>query len=490
MALRLMRAGEPGDGRTPIAEANNAFAFDLYTKLAADKAHAGQNLFFSPSSITTALDMVAEGARGETADQMGTVLRYPAEWRRAGADAKSRPWNEAPVHAGVASLTRRFAEHPVPAELQGQIEALRKECAAQVAAEEKIRSARSLDVVAYRAQQARTRALSAQFDALVARLPGYELSNANALWGEQTYPFEKEYIDSVSRHYATGLLPANFLHNPDGACREINDWIAKQTKGKIKDMLKPPAITAATRLALVNAIYFHGTWQEPFEAARTEPADFTAPAGKVRVPMMNQGAMAHASYTACRGDGSPFPTPEMVSGATKSEECYPDQKGFLIAELPYKGDGVVMTIFAPQSPAGLPALEKLLTADKVREWTGRLVRRKVNVALPKFTFKTTYHLTETLMSMGMPRAFQIREGAIRGHQRHGRALHRAGAARRVCRRERKRDGGRRRDRGGHDGRRGAPKHVALRPELPRRPALRVPHPRPGDRGDSICRKGA
>lgn len=84
-----MGAGEPGDARTPIAEANNAFAFDLYMKLAADKKQEGKNLFFSPSSITTALGMVVEGARGETAEQMGTILRYPAAWRRAGADAKT-----------------------------------------------------------------------------------------------------------------------------------------------------------------------------------------------------------------------------------------------------------------------------------------------------------------------------------------------------------------------------------------------------------------
>jgi serpin B len=53
-----------------VAEANNSFAADLHGKLA---GQAG-NLFYSPSSIETALAMTAAGARGRTAEQMLRVL--------------------------------------------------------------------------------------------------------------------------------------------------------------------------------------------------------------------------------------------------------------------------------------------------------------------------------------------------------------------------------------------------------------------------------
>ena len=43
---------------SPIAEANNAFALDLYAKLAKQKG----NLFFCPSSIHAALTMTLAGA--------------------------------------------------------------------------------------------------------------------------------------------------------------------------------------------------------------------------------------------------------------------------------------------------------------------------------------------------------------------------------------------------------------------------------------------
>jgi len=72
-------AGDTGTARpdTPDGAGNNLFAFDLYRRLAADPAHAGGNLFFSPYSISSALAITYEGARGTTADEIGAVLHLP-----------------------------------------------------------------------------------------------------------------------------------------------------------------------------------------------------------------------------------------------------------------------------------------------------------------------------------------------------------------------------------------------------------------------------
>ena len=51
----------------------NQLTFDLYQKLSGGN---DGNLFLSPYSISSALAMVYGGARGETADQMGTTLRF------------------------------------------------------------------------------------------------------------------------------------------------------------------------------------------------------------------------------------------------------------------------------------------------------------------------------------------------------------------------------------------------------------------------------
>ncbi len=53
--------------------ANNAFSIDMYHKFQEDN----KNMFFSPYSITSALVMTYEGAKGTTAEEMQTVLHFP-----------------------------------------------------------------------------------------------------------------------------------------------------------------------------------------------------------------------------------------------------------------------------------------------------------------------------------------------------------------------------------------------------------------------------
>jgi serpin B len=60
-----------------VVEANNRFALDLYSELA--RENPGGNLFFSPWSISSALAITYEGARGTTADEIRSVFHFPAD---------------------------------------------------------------------------------------------------------------------------------------------------------------------------------------------------------------------------------------------------------------------------------------------------------------------------------------------------------------------------------------------------------------------------
>jgi len=89
-----------------VAAGNNRFAFDLFRHLAADPAHAGDNLFFSPYSISSALAITCEGARGATADEIGAVLHLPTNetLRREGFAAI-----DAGLNRGSGNYTLRTA---------------------------------------------------------------------------------------------------------------------------------------------------------------------------------------------------------------------------------------------------------------------------------------------------------------------------------------------------------------------------------------------
>jgi serpin B len=65
---------QPGES---VAAANNRFASDLYTSLAKNPANAGNNLFFSPFSISSALAITGEGAKGKTQDEIFSVFHFP-----------------------------------------------------------------------------------------------------------------------------------------------------------------------------------------------------------------------------------------------------------------------------------------------------------------------------------------------------------------------------------------------------------------------------
>ncbi|XP_032364762.1 alpha-1-antitrypsin-like protein CM55-ST isoform X1 [Etheostoma spectabile] len=59
-----------------VNEANQEFSFHLYRKLAAHADSQGQNVFFSPSSVSTALAMLSVGAQGETHRQLFSGLGF------------------------------------------------------------------------------------------------------------------------------------------------------------------------------------------------------------------------------------------------------------------------------------------------------------------------------------------------------------------------------------------------------------------------------
>ncbi|HEX7320958.1 MAG TPA: serpin family protein [bacterium] len=65
-----------------VVDASNQFAFELYRKF--NERSKDENIFYSPFSITVALTMAYEGARGQTAKEMQKVLHIPetADLRR------------------------------------------------------------------------------------------------------------------------------------------------------------------------------------------------------------------------------------------------------------------------------------------------------------------------------------------------------------------------------------------------------------------------
>jgi len=209
---------------------------------------------------------------------------------------------------------------------------------------------------------------------------GFQLSVANALWLQTGAPFNADYLATTHDNFHAGLEQLNFATNADASRLTINDWVAKQTNDKIKDLLPAGSITADTRLVLTNAVYFKGTWDTQFNKNATADGTFTQTDGtKVTAPLMH--IKSHYGY---------------MSDASKA-----------VLSLPYKGGALSMVVILPNKndADSLAAVEKSLTSDSIKATLGKLVREEVTVTLPKWKMTEKYNLNQTLQTMGMKLAF-------------------------------------------------------------------------------------
>jgi serpin B len=204
-----------------LVEGNTAFAFDLYQAL---KAKDG-DLFYSPHSISVALAMTYAGARGETAEEMATTLRF---------------------------LLEQDTLHPAFNWLDAEL-ASRGEGAQGKDGE------------------------------------GFRLNIVNAIWGQEDYEFLSEFLDVLAENYGAGLRILDFINETEESRLAINDWVSDQTEERIKDLIPEGVITSLTRLVLTNAIYFNAAWAYPFDDKVTANGPFyLLDGGQVTVSMMKQ----------------------------------------------------------------------------------------------------------------------------------------------------------------------------------------------------------
>ncbi|MBC7320232.1 serpin family protein, partial [bacterium] len=292
---------------------NNAFAIDLYKKLALEKG----NIFCSPYSISSALAMTYAGAKGETAKQMAKVLHFTLPQER--------------LHQAFNELSKLL--------------------------------------------QSNTKE--------------YQLSIANALWGQRDYKFLKEFIDITNKYYEAGFREVDYV---DAKAREearqmINKWVEDKTNGKIKDIIKPDDINALTRLILTNAIYFKGKWELQFDPKNTKNMPFYVSENvKVDTPMMYQ----------------------------KARFNYAEDEEVQVLEMPYIGKDLSMVVILPKSNITLSKVEKILSIKKIKTWLSILSEKEVEVYIPKFKIEKRSVLNEILEKLGMIDAFDMMKADFSG----------------------------------------------------------------------------
>lgn len=292
-----------------MADADTAFAFDLYHQLPAPPVNA----FFSPYSIAAALTMTHAGARGLTAEQMASLLHVP------------------------------FAEDRVH-EVRSQLDA----------------------------------DLAAVDESLVLRV-------ANSLWPQAGYPFRDEFLELVGRWYAAAVKVVDYIEAAEAARPAINTWVEEHTEGKVRDLVPPGGVDAMTRLVLVNAICFYGTWVHQFDAASTRTGPFHLLDGQTReMPLMEQ----------------------------TDEFRYSEGDGWRAAQLPYRGQASMLVVVPDEGR--FAEVEARFGPDLLAEVREMLEPRRLHLVLPRFELTCALELSAALRALGMVDAFDPTRADLTG----------------------------------------------------------------------------
>jgi serpin B len=275
-------------------------------------AKPDENLFFSPFSISVAFAMLYPGADGETETSISEGLHF----------GLTEPGLHAAFNAALQALQGRSSE----------------------LAEDATGS-------------------------------GFELRAVNQAFGQRGYPFVDSYLDVLARHYGSGLMAVDFGES-ERTRVSINDWVAKQTETRVKDLLPAGALTGDTRLVLTNAIYFKANWLSQFKIENTVDATFHAPGGERTVQMMEQTLTAE----------------------------YAEGEGYQAVELPYLSPAVRMLFILPAEGEAASFSARLDDA-LLSEIRSGLREHDVTLELPRFSFESENRLKAPLQALGMTLPF-------------------------------------------------------------------------------------
>lgn len=208
----------------------------------------------------------------------------------------------------------------------------------------------------------------------------YEMAVANSLWGQDGAPLQRGFVDLIANHYDGGMKLADFRSDAEAARVAINRWVEDKTRQKIPDLIPAGGLDADTRLVVVNAVYFKGTWVLQFKSAETHDERFyLEDGGEVRAALMYQ---------------------------QRERVRYMQSAGYQAVDLIYVGGDLSMLVLLPNRKDGLLDLEKRLSARMLHDCVAQMDVREVKLYLPRFKITSeTVNMRNQLTALGMPLAF-------------------------------------------------------------------------------------
>jgi Serine protease inhibitor len=219
------------------------------------------------------------------------------------------------------------------------------------------------------------RAYKAYADALTEKRGGTTLTLSNAVWFDKNFAANTDFLQANADYFGAAAKKLDF--NDQGSVGVINDWVKSSTDGKIDrmiDRIDPDAV-----LFLLNAVYFNGKWQTPFDADEKPQSGSFYP---------ESGGAVTASY---------------MSLETKLGYAQTDSETSVL--LPYDDGRLAMLLVLPQKGVTLGSYIGKMTQATLADIAAEMQQDQVSLKLPQFKATSSNSLDDALKAMGLGTAF-------------------------------------------------------------------------------------
>lgn len=197
---------------------------------------------------------------------------------------------------------------------------------------------------------------------------------ANYIAADKHFQLKSDFRNTVGKMYDAGVESLDFSSSK--AVDKINQWCSKQTNGMIPKIIDQ--LSASDVAVLMNAIYFEGTWETPFEKELTKEENFRGYTRDIkRVQMMHQ----------------------------EDNFSYLNNNTFEAVTLPYGNRTYNMTVLLPKEGVSIEEMMKQLDAQKIGSLYRDMEKCVVDLKLPKFTTSTEVVLNDAISKLGAPSIF-------------------------------------------------------------------------------------
>ncbi|MEX0659820.1 MAG: serpin family protein [Egibacteraceae bacterium] len=201
------------------------------------------------------------------------------------------------------------------------------------------------------------------------------LEVANSLWIDA--PMEADYLERVRTVFDATAEEGDL--GDQATADRIDEWVVEHTHGLIDGIAQDLGLpNGQAVLALLNALYFQGTWTIQFDPDQTTDAPFsTGAGGDVTVPMMHHGG-------------------------TAERFGYADVDGTQVLRLPYgASERFAMDVVLPPEGEDLADVVAGLDDDAWAALTAALSPAEIQVSLPRLDLSYDADLVEPLAALGM-----------------------------------------------------------------------------------------